>query len=173
MVREHKGKVRVVYKNFMVHPDTVMDAHLAGCAAHKQGKFEEFKNAYWKDGYGAYAKTRDPSKIGKENLIKIAASVGLDTAKLAKDMEGQECKDALRKDMSDLMKFHVNGTPSFFINGKFTMFAGPGPFNAEIEKALAEVEKSGVPADQYYQKVVLEKGSKEFVSAADAKKSGK
>jgi len=85
-------------------------------------------------------------------------------------MEGDECKAALRKDMSELMKFHVNGTPSFFINGKFTMFSGPGPFNAEIDKALAAVEKSGVPADQYYQKVVLEKGSKEFVSMADAKK---
>ena len=52
------------------------------------------------------------------------------------------------------------------------MFSGPGPLNAMIDKAIADVGSSGVPADQYYQKVVLEKGLKKFRSKADASKGG-
>ena len=44
-MKEYDGKVRVVYKNMVVHPQVVTKAHLAGCAAGKQGKFVEFKNA--------------------------------------------------------------------------------------------------------------------------------
>ena len=42
MVKKYDGKVRVVYKNFVVHPDTATDAHLAACAASKQGKIKDF-----------------------------------------------------------------------------------------------------------------------------------
>ena len=163
-MKKYDGKVRVVYKNFVVHPDTATDAHLAACAASKQGKFKDFKNAFWEKGFGAYMESRDASKMSRENVVAIAKEVGLDTSKLETDMEA--CKPLLKSDMDEMSKFGVNGTPSFFVNGKFTMFSGPGPFMALIDAELAEVEKSGIPADQYYQKVVIEQGEKTFKSAA-------
>jgi len=170
-VKRSDGKVRVVYKHYVVHPEVVMTAHLAACAAHRQGKFKEFTDAFWKDGYGAAQQTRDESKLGRDNILKIAGAVGLDTAKLAADIDGKECQERIQADMRELGRFHVNGTPSFFVNGKFTMFAGPGPFQGVVDAALAEAERSGVPADQYYQKVVVEQGVKEFRSIKDAQKA--
>jgi protein-disulfide isomerase len=168
-VRKSNGKVRVVYKHFVVHPEAVMTAHLAACAAHRQGKFKEFTYAFWKDGYGAFQASRDESKLGRENVLAIAGAVGLDVAKLTADIDGPECQQRIQADMAELGRLHVGGTPSFFVNGKFTMFAGPGPFQQVVDAALAEVERSGVPADQYYQKVVLGQGEKQFISIKDAR----
>ncbi len=170
MVKEYDGKVRVVYKNFLVHPETVMTAHLAACAAGEQGKFPEFMHAFWQKAFAAYAQTHDPSALGEKSVEKIAAEIGLNVAKLKEDMKGDKCKKHLDADMRELSKFRVSGTPSFFVNGKFTMFSGPAPFKALIDKELEEVAKSGVPAGEYYQKVVMEKGEKKFVSKKDAEK---
>jgi len=165
IVKKYDGKVRVVYKNFVVHPDTVLDAHLAGCAANKQGKFKAYKDAFWEKGFRAYAQSRDPSMLGKDNIMKIAKGAGLDVAKLQSDMSSDDCRARVQADMAELSKFGVNGTPSFFVNGKFTMFSSPGAFTALIDKELGEVEASGVPAAEYYQKVVMAQGEKAFKSA--------
>ena len=157
----------MVYKNFVVHPDTVMTAHLAGCAAGKQGKFGEFKRAFWTKGFGAYKQTRDPSTMNKEAILKMAGEIGLDTGKLAQDIESAECKQRIQSDMEELNKFGVNATPSFYVNGKFTMFSGVDAMKSIIDAELAAVGSSGVPAEQYYQKVVLEKGEQKFKSKAD------
>lgn len=173
MVKEYDGKVRVVYKNFVVHPDTVMEAHLAGCAANQQGKFKEFSDLFWDKGFGAYAQTQDPRMMGGENLLKIADDAGLDRKKLQADMNGDTCKAQIQGDMAQLNKFGVGGTPAFFVNGKFTMFSSPQAFKQLVDSELAAVASSGVPADQYYAKVVMEQGLKTFRSkkdAADAKK---
>lgn len=171
MVKKYDGKVRVVYKHFVVHPDTVMDAHLAACAADKQGKFMPFKNAFWEQGFGEYSKTRDPSKLGEATIMAIAGELGLDKGKLTADMKGV-CAGQIQSEMKGMNTFGVSGTPSFFVNGKFTMFSDPRAFIALIDEALAEVEASGVPAAEYYDKVVMGQGLKQFRSKADAAKGG-
>jgi hypothetical protein len=59
-VKEYDGKVRVVFKNLVVHPQ-VTNAHLAGCAAGKQGKFQQFKAVFWEKGFKA-RKMDEPSR---------------------------------------------------------------------------------------------------------------
>lgn len=169
MVKEFDGKVRVVYKNFVVHPQTVMLAHQAGCAANKQQKFSEFSNLYWEKGFRASRKNRDPSAKGEENLLKMATELKLDTAKFKADMNSDECKKAVQADSAELSKFRVGGTPSFFMNGKPVRFAGVEQFRDQINKELKAVEASGVPAAEYYDKVVMA-GLKTFRSKADAEK---
>jgi protein-disulfide isomerase len=163
MVEQYGGKMRVVYKNYVVHPDTVMDAHLAGCAAAKQGKFKEFKYAFWEKGFREYAKTRDPKVMAKDAIMKIAGDAKIDTARLGTDMASAECKQRISSDMAELGKFGVNGTPAFFVNGKYTMFSGPEAFKALIDSELEAVTKSGIPPEEYYQKVVMA-GEKKFKS---------
>lgn len=171
LVKEYNGKVRVVYANLVVHPPA-RPAHLASCAAAKQGKYKEFKDAFWDKGFRPYASspTHDPSPLGEDNILVIAKGLGLDTAKLKADMNSPECEARIESDMQEMAKFHVNATPTFFINGKHIDGALPKEaFKQIIDEQLKLVEQSGVPGADYYAKVVLAKGEKQFRSKADPK----
>ncbi len=166
LVKEYAGKVRVVYMDMVVHPDVATKAHLATCAAAKQQKYKPYKNAVWEKGFMAYAQSRDASKLGEENLIAIAKEAGLDTTKLVADMNGADCQGLIASDMQELGKFKVTGTPAFFINGKFIGGALPKEgFKQIIDEQLKIAEASGVAGADYYDKVVLAKGEKQFKSA--------
>jgi protein-disulfide isomerase len=162
--------VRVVFKNLVVHPQQVMTAHKAGCAAAKQQKFVPFKNAFWEKGYGAYTASRDASKLGEENIMAMAKDIGLDTGKLKADMESPDCQQQIERDMQELQKFHVNATPTFFINGKHVGGALPKEqFKAIIDERLKVAEASGVSGADYYEKEIIGKGEKQFRSVVDPK----
>ena len=160
--------VRVVFTNMVVHPQVVTDAHRAGCAAAKQGKFVEYKNAFWDKAFAPYAAARDTSKLGVDNILAIARDIGLDTARLKTDMESAECKAIVDGDMAELAKFHVNSTPTFFINGKHVGGALPKEsFQQIIDERLRVAEASGAGGN-YYEQEVMAKGVKQFRSKAEA-----
>jgi protein-disulfide isomerase len=171
LVKDYNGKVRVVYANLLIHPPA-RPAHLASCAAAKQGKYMAFKDAFWEKGFGPYAASggKDSSALGEDNIMKIAQELGLDTAKLKTDMASPECSKRIEQDMAEMQKWHVNSTPTFFINGKHINGALPkDAFKKVIDEQLAMVEKSGVSGADYYDKVVLAKGEKQFRSKVDPK----
>ena len=160
-----------MFKNLVVHPQYVTDAHNAGCAAAKQGKFVEFKRAFWEKAFGPYSAQHDPSKLGVDNIMAIAKDIGLDTGKLKADMDGPDCKAHVQADMAELQKFHVNSTPSFFINGKPLNGAMPKEgFKQVIDQQLKVAEASGVSGASYYDKEIMGKGSRQFRSKMDAGK---
>lgn len=164
--------MRVVYKNMVVHPQVVMKGHLAGCAASKQGKFVEFRHEWWDKAFAPYAAKHDPSQLGDENIMAIAKDLHLDEAKFKADMDSDDCKARVQADMTELNKWHVNATPSFFINGHpFAWSGSPDSFKTAIDADLKEVEASGVPCPEYYEKQVMEKGEKTFRSKKDPKPS--
>ena len=173
LVKDYGGKVRVVYANLLIHPPA-RPAHLASCAAAKQGKYMAFKDAFWDKGFGPYAASggKDASALGEDHILKIAGDVGLDTARLKTDMASPECAQRLDKDLAEMQKWHVNSTPSFFINGKPINGALPKEaFKKMIDEQLAMVEKSGVSGAEYYDKVVLGQGEKQFRSKVDPKQN--
>jgi protein-disulfide isomerase len=164
--------VRVVYKNMVVHPQIVMLGHQAGCAASKQGKFIQFRHEWWEKAFAPYAAARDPSKLGEPTIMEIAKAIGADTTKFKADMDGDDCKARVQGDMTELEKWHVNSTPSFFMNGKPLKWNGqPGSFNTAVDAELKSVESSGVPCGEYYDKEVMGKGEKQFRSKGDKKPS--
>ena len=164
LVAQYHGKIRVVYTNLVIHAPA-RPAHLASCAAAKQGKYTQFKDAFWDKGFGPYAASggKDASSLGEDNIVAIAKGLGLDTTRLKTDMASPECAARIEHDLAELVKFHVDSTPMFFINGK--PFAGAVP-KADLEQIidaqLKVVEASGVPGADYYRKVVLGKGEKQF-----------
>jgi protein-disulfide isomerase len=161
----------VVFKNMVVHPQVVTDAHNAGCAAAKQGKFVAFKNAWWEKAYGAYQAQHDQSKMGVDNIMAIAKDIGADTVKFKTDMDSADCKAHIQADQAELQKFHVGSTPTFFINGKLTVGAlGKDNFKQIIDEKLKLAEASGVPGASYYDKEIMEKGAKQFRSRGDSGK---
>ena len=172
LVAEYPGKVRVVYKNLVVHPDTAMPGHLASCGAAKQGKYTAFKKAFWDKAFTPYAQSRgaETAAMGKDNILAFSKELGLDTAKLAADMDGDECKQLIAGDMGDLEAFKVGSTPTFFINGRIVAGALPKPaFKKLIDEELAKAEQSGVAGKDYYEQVVIAKGEKQFRSKRDPK----
>lgn len=170
LVKSYNGKVRVVFKNMVVHPQVATAAHLASCAAAKQGKYPQFKNDLWTKGFDAYAAARDPQKLSEDSVIAIAKDAGLNIDKLKTDMKSDACKQQLQADMAELNKFHVNSTPTLFVNGTHVGGALPeAQFKSMIDDKLKVVEQSGVPADQYYDKEIMGKGEKQFRSKKDPK----
>ncbi|MBX3154399.1 MAG: thioredoxin domain-containing protein [Deltaproteobacteria bacterium] len=171
LLAANPGKLRVVFKNMVVHKEA-MPAHLASCAAAKQGKYLEYKNAFWKHGFGPYAESggRDKSSLEADNLVKIATDMGLDVSRFKVDMVGVDCENAIKADMDELVAFKVDGTPTFFINGTEI----PGAVDREtfqqlIDEKLKLVAASGVAGGDYYQKVVIGKGEKKFRAKKDPK----
>lgn len=162
LLKEYDGKLRVVFKNMVVHPDRVTLAHRAGCAAGKQGKFVAFKNAFWEKGF-------KQQKFDEDTINGIAKDLGLDVDKLKADIKGTECQAQIDADMQELAKFRVGATPSFFINGKFLGGAVPKEqFKQIIDERLKVAEASGAGGD-YYEKEVMGKGEKQFRSKMDPK----
>jgi len=156
--------------NMVVHPQQVRMAHQYGCAAAKQGKFLEFKEAFWKKSFEEYVTKRDASLLAPDAILKWAPDVKLDIKRLKTDAESTACKDRVDEDMAELDKFHVNGTPSFFINGSFMGGGMPKEeFQKIIDDKLKVAQASGVPGADYYAKEIMGKGLKTFRSKKQAK----
>jgi protein-disulfide isomerase len=152
LVKEYDGKVRVVFKNMVVHPQ-VMNAHLAGCAAGKQNKFQKYKALFWEKGFKA-------GKMDDANIEAIAKEAGLDMTKFKADRDSDYCKQLVQNDMNELRKFKVGGTPNFFING--THVGGALP-KEQFKQMIDEKLKTATSAD-YYDKVIMATGEKQFKS---------
>ncbi len=150
----------------VVHPQVVTKAHLAGCAAGKQGKFVEFKDKWWEEAFAN-------RKFDDEVINKIAKDIGLNMDTFKKDWDSDECKKLLADDANELQKFHVNSTPTFFINGQHVGGALPKEsFKQIIDEKLKVAEASGVTGAEYYDKEIMGKGEKAFRSKKDPKPAG-
>jgi protein-disulfide isomerase len=155
LVKEYDGKVRVVFKNLVVHPQ-VTNAHLAGCAAGKQGKFQKFKAVFWEKGFKA-------RKMDDANIEAIAKEIGLDMGKFNADKNSDSCKQLLAADQAELQKFKVNSTPAFFINGTYVGGALP---KESFKQMIDEKLKTAEGQTDYYDRVIMATGEKQFKSKA-------
>jgi len=156
--KEYGKDVRVVYKNFIVHPSVATTPALASCAAHMQGKYDQMAHLIWEKGFNANR------NLGEDNMKAIAKEVGLDMGKFEKDMKGPECQKKVRQDQAELSKVGTTGTPAFYINGRFLSGARPfEQFKAVIDEELKKADeriKGGTSAANYYQEWVVNKGKK-------------
>ncbi|MBW2278308.1 MAG: thioredoxin domain-containing protein, partial [Deltaproteobacteria bacterium] len=80
----------------------------AAWAAHKQGKF-------WKLYDKMYANREN---LGKDDVLKYAEQVGLDISKFKADRDSSTAMKAIEADKLEGMRNGVEGTPTFFVNGK-------------------------------------------------------
>jgi predicted DsbA family dithiol-disulfide isomerase len=161
-----------VYKNYVVHPQVVMKAHQAGCAAAKQGKFNEFKHDWWEKAYLPYQNSHDPSKMSDAAIEEIAKGVKLDVAKFKVDTDSDDCKARVNGDMQELNKFRVSGTPTFFINGTHAGGMSKEQFKQIIDEKIKMVQASGTSCGDYYDKEIMGKGLHEFRSKKQSGQKG-
>ena len=113
--KEFGATVRIVYRHFpltQLHKNSLAASYAAE-AASKQGKFWEMhdmlfeRQELWSNGENV-----------AETFVGYAKELGLDTEKFKTDMESQDVKDRVKRDMNSGTAAGVPGTPTFFLNGK-------------------------------------------------------
>jgi protein-disulfide isomerase len=182
-LKKKYGKdLRVVYKQFVVHPQVATSPALAVCAAHRQGKFLQMDEAVWEKVFKARKFDKDKCWTGAdgaakgaaeagaaapggcENLEAIAKEVGLDVGKFKADMAGA-CMAQIQKEQKEMQVVGVGATPGFFINGRFLSGAQPlESFQALIDDELKKAKErvaGGTPQGSYYKTWIVEKGEKQ------------
>lgn len=123
---EEDPDVRFVFKEFPILSEESGQAARAALAAQRQGKYFEFHNALM-NFRGSFT---------DEQIMKIAADVGLDTEKLAEDMKDPDIEDALRRNAELAQRLDINGTPSFIVGDDLY----PGALDLEaLRTIIAEI----------------------------------
>jgi len=180
--KKYGNDLRIVHRNFIVHPQVATAAALAACAAARQGKFDAIDDALWEKGFKA--RTFDERQTGSDACwttpegckvaLGFARDAHLKLDRFKADM--RSCEAEVRADMSELVGFAIGSTPSFFINGRYMVGAAPAEtFETLIDEELARANQriqAGTPKAAYYKTWVLGKGLTKVESPAPAPPSG-
>jgi protein-disulfide isomerase len=133
LLTKYGDRVRLVFRHFPVdtlHPSARRASEAAWCAQ-QQDKFWQYHDRLYLVGNDATPGT----------LTRIASDVGLDAAKFTACTGGREAPAAVESDIDQARKLNLNGTPTFFINGR--PFIGRQPienFTRVIDEELAHAQ---------------------------------
>ncbi|MGA2583278.1 MAG: thioredoxin domain-containing protein [Tepidisphaeraceae bacterium] len=126
---------RLVFRNFpltQIHPHAEHAAEAAE-AANAQGKF-------WKMHDILYERQ---TALEDEDLVSYAGEIGLDVARFQAELFERKFIDRIREDFQSGVRSGVNGTPTFFINGR----RHDGPFDLQtLSEAVMMAMNSGQEA---------------------------
>ena len=111
---EYKKDVTFIYRHFPLpqHKNAILAAKAAE-AAGEQGKFFEMADLL----YSQQDRWSENSKA-KDVFIDLASDLGIDTKRFENDLENNDYEKIIQADKSDGLKFGVNSTPTFFVNGQ-------------------------------------------------------
>lgn len=149
LMKQYPDRVRWVFKNFPLdfHADSPL-AHAAALAAERQGKFWEMHDLIFANQHN----------LKRDSLLAEARSLNLDMDRFTADLDSADIKKQLEADKKEGQGLGINGTPSFFINGKPLSGALPmEQFQAAINNALMALGKPAVPVTPAAQSASLRK----------------
>jgi protein-disulfide isomerase len=128
------GKAMFAYRQFplSLHQNAQIAAEASECAAQVGG------NAFWKYHNTLFTKGQgDGTGLDVTALKQYAADLQLDTTAFNACLDNHATAAAVSKDVSDGVAAGVQGTPTFFINGKILVGTQPfSAFQAAIEAEL-------------------------------------
>ncbi|MEW5805694.1 MAG: thioredoxin domain-containing protein [Patescibacteria group bacterium] len=115
LLEEYSDEVLFVYRHFPlsnIHKNANLSAYAAE-AAGRQGQF-------WGMSEKLFLNQEDwaESNQAKEIFVSYAEELGLDQSRFLADLDSEEIKDKVFQDYQSALLYRLNGTPSFFINGK-------------------------------------------------------
>jgi len=131
ILKEYEGKVRYVVRFMPFHANSVYAASMLE-AARIQGKFWEALDLLFEHQpeWGSHS-------APKPELIPASLKpLKLDMAKLVEDAKNPEVAALVYRDKQDGIKAGVNGTPTFFVNGRMLRELGDAPLRAMIDEEL-------------------------------------
>ncbi len=125
------NRLRFVYRYYPLvesHPHAEHAAEIAEAAA-AQGKFWEMYDTLY----------QHQRHLSDNNLIEYAKSIGLDTARLDREMEAGTHTKRIEEDLESGDQSGLEGTPTFYINGVYY----DGAYNVEaFHEALEQAANS-------------------------------
>jgi len=110
IVKEFGPRLKFVFRNFPLsemHPHAV-SAAVAAEAAARQGKFWEMHDIIFEHQH----------HLEPGDLHMYAKKIGLDLQQFMNDIQDNAIIDHINDDIESGLRSGVNGTPSFYINGK-------------------------------------------------------
>ena len=121
--------VRLVFKEFPILSAESTIAARAALAADRQGKYFIFHSALM-DARGS---------LDAEQIMIIAADAGLDTVRLAIDMETPQVQAQVDANRELAANLNIRGTPTFVIGDQIL----PGAIDIETLRQIIEMMRSG------------------------------
>ena len=115
ITKEFGGDIAFVYRHFplrQIHQNAELAARAAE-AAGKQGKFWEMHGLIFEN-----QKEWSNQRKAKEFFEQYAESLGLNASQFKADIDLREIKDKVNADYQSGLRFGVDATPTFFLNGE-------------------------------------------------------
>ena len=131
-VMEKDKKVRVILKEFPILAKGSEEASRVALAAKMQGKYWEFHRAML-ESHG---------QANEASALRVAEKLGLDMARLKKDMASAEVRNEIESTRALATKMGIQGTPHFIVGDRIIPGA-PENLSELIGKHIAEVRKEG------------------------------
>jgi protein-disulfide isomerase len=131
---EFGDRIEFTYRHFplsQIHLNADLAAHAAE-AAGRQGKFWEMHDMLF-ENQQAWSETRNTQEL----FTDYAASLGLEAEQFARDVDSKEVKEKVKADYTSGIESGVNGTPTFFLNGK--RLVNPKDYDAFRNIIIAEL----------------------------------
>ncbi len=115
VMKEYPTQVQWVFKHYPLemHRDAPL-AHEAALAAGAQGKFWEMHDLLF-----------ERKTLQRDQLISLAKELGLNVAQFTRDLDSHKFRGAVEADRREGAELGVDGTPTFFINGRALVGAQP------------------------------------------------
>jgi protein-disulfide isomerase len=135
-----------------IHPAAAAAAR-AALTADEQGKFGEFHDALFaEDNRGS---------LGFSTFKRVAEQIGLDLERFERDFQTRKVGDRLAVDVLLARRLGVQGTPGFFVNGRYVDGArSAATFASMVDEELArakQLEAEGTPRSELH--VALMRGA--------------
>jgi len=127
----YEGSIRFVYRDMplsQIHPDAMLAAEAAGCA-NEQGAFWDYHDLLF----------NNQQDLSRTALGSYATQIGLDINTFNQCLDTGRYQQEITSDMQAAASYGVQGTPTFFINGRPLVGAQPFTvFAAMIDEELAK-----------------------------------
>lgn len=123
-------KVKVIFKELPILSPSSITAAKAALAAHQQKKYAPMHEALMKN----------KGRLEDADIFRIAGEVGLDVARLKKDMESKAVATALERNTKLARALGLTGTPAFVVGDMLA----PGALDKDtLMQMIAEARKKG------------------------------
>jgi protein-disulfide isomerase len=149
LLKTYKDDLEIVFRHFpLPFHSNAMPAAIAAVAADQQGKFWEMHDKLF----------ANQQNLDAASLEKYAQEIGLDMTRFKAALASPQTKAVVEADRKQVDQFAVQGTPSFFVNGR--AFSGAYPLESfkmvldeELKKADAKL-RAGTPRGEIYAAII-------------------
>jgi len=135
IMKEYDGKVTLIWRNYpleTIHKNALVSARYAQASA-QQNKFWEMHDKLY-ETQKEWSELADPT--GK--FVEYATDLGMDAAKLKNAAKDGAVNAIINQDKADGDAVGVQGTPTFFVNGKQVASYDYASLKAAIDAALSQ-----------------------------------